>query len=50
MTKPSHNVILSEAKNLRSDLDRSSNGDKQIRFAEPVLSKAEGLNITEPLM
>jgi hypothetical protein len=39
-------IILSEAKNLRSFLSGGAHGSNQRCFAEPVLSEAEGLNIT----
>ncbi len=53
LLKPSHDVILisqSREKNLGSNLDRITNGDEQRCFAKPVLSEAEGLNMTEPFM
>jgi hypothetical protein len=47
--KRSYNVILSEAKNLGSFLGRYLIEIDQRCFAEPVLSKAEGLNMTASL-
>src|SRR5438876_1048621 len=49
-SKPSHNVILSEAKNLGLNLDRSVNANRQRCFAKPVLSKIGGLNMTVRLI
>jgi hypothetical protein len=51
--KTSHSVILIpqlREKNLGSNLERSTNGDKQRCFAKPVLSEAEGLNMTTPFI
>ena len=47
--KRSYNVILSEAKNLGSFFGRYLIEIDQRCFAEPVLSKAEGLNMTASL-